>query len=326
MANFNQVAAARDRSGLSQPPAPLAAAIASAAGRYSIPPAVLTGIWRIESGSSYPNRYVNSSGYGGLFGTTDWNGSVQSQADLAASILNRLLAENGGDMSGALSRYSGGGYTAVPGGGAPAYGSRGTRPGGGGGVTGFLGGLAHSVASPFESAWNDTVGAMGSVVDFLKVMAWLVNPLTWLRAAEFLAGFVLMLAGLFFYGSATGGRSPASKSAPLAKLPGLGPIATGIVKGMQGTRKARVAAGQKKQRAAAASTREQRTSEMHTERVRTQRARTASIARQARTRRRTRQEQEGAERRAFVRGATEQAAHSETARRSARRRAAARRA
>ena len=34
-----------------------------------VPADVLTGIWRIESGSSYPNPYVNSIGYGGLFGT-----------------------------------------------------------------------------------------------------------------------------------------------------------------------------------------------------------------------------------------------------------------
>jgi len=200
------------------------------------------------------------------------------------------LAGATGQGLGNWSTYNSGAYRRYLGGATDAYGSRGTRPGAGG-VTGFLGGLAHDVASPFESAWNDTVGAIGSVTDFLKVMAWLVNPLTWLRAVEFLAGFVLMVLGLFYYGSAAAGRSPASKNVPLAKLPGLGPIATGIVKGLQGTQKirkkrqratARTAAAatrgqQATARAATARTREQRSGELHAERLRTERARQARM-------------------------------------------------
>lgn len=97
-----------------QPPAPLTAAIQAAARRYGVSPDTLTGIWRIESGSSYPNPYVNSSGYGGLFGTTKWNAPVQEQANYAASILANLLRTRG-SLPAALNAYSGGGYSSVDG-------------------------------------------------------------------------------------------------------------------------------------------------------------------------------------------------------------------
>ena len=96
-------------------PAPLWEAIVQASGQYHVPADLLVGIWRVESGSHYPNPYVNSSGYGGLFGTHNWSGSTQSQANEAASILANLLQRSGGNVSQALSSYSGGGYTSVPG-------------------------------------------------------------------------------------------------------------------------------------------------------------------------------------------------------------------
>ena len=115
----------RQTSRPSDVPAALWGAIVKAASTYGVPAATLAGIWRIESGSTYPNPAVNKLGYGGLLGTTDWNGSTQSQANLSASILARLLRQNKGNMARALSEYSGGGYTSVPGGGNPSSGGPG---------------------------------------------------------------------------------------------------------------------------------------------------------------------------------------------------------
>lgn len=100
---------------LSQPPPPLAQAIQNASKTFNVPPDILTGIWRVESASTYPNPAVNSSGYGGLFGTTNWNASTQDQANLAAYILSQSLKNANGNIAQALSTYSGGGYTSVPG-------------------------------------------------------------------------------------------------------------------------------------------------------------------------------------------------------------------
>jgi hypothetical protein len=96
-------------------PAPLEQAIQKSSQQYDIPPDILEGIWRVESGSTYPNPAVNSLGYGGLFGTKDWEGTTQAQADYAASILHNLLVDTGGGIAPALSKYSGGGYSSVPG-------------------------------------------------------------------------------------------------------------------------------------------------------------------------------------------------------------------
>lgn len=95
------------------PPA-LAQAIAQASTQYGVPVDILTGVWRVESASSYPNPYKNPQGYGGLFGTTDWNGPTQEQANYAASTLAKLYSQFG-SWAAALYHYSGGGYTSVPG-------------------------------------------------------------------------------------------------------------------------------------------------------------------------------------------------------------------
>lgn len=106
----------------------LDSAIVSAGGQYGIDPSVLAGIWRIESGSTYPNPYVNSIGYGGLFGIgqaqAEANGfslydpsTTMQQAQIAAADLAHLVQANGGNLSAALSQYSGGGYSSVSGGG-----------------------------------------------------------------------------------------------------------------------------------------------------------------------------------------------------------------
>lgn len=98
-----------------KPPPQLLAAIQKAVKGTGISVGTMVGIWRIESASTYPNPAVNKEGYGGLFGTTDWNGSTQAQANLAVSILARLVRNNQGSMSKALLQYSGGGYSSVDG-------------------------------------------------------------------------------------------------------------------------------------------------------------------------------------------------------------------
>ena len=112
---------------MAAPPAALTGAISSADQPYGLPDDLLTGIWRVESGSTYPNPYVNAEGYGGLFGTPnttakgapynnfDLIASTADQASLAASILAADIQNAGGDIGRGLSSYSGGGYSSVPG-------------------------------------------------------------------------------------------------------------------------------------------------------------------------------------------------------------------
>lgn len=193
-------------------PAPLASAINSSAKKYKVPADLLAGIWRVESASTYPNPAVNSSGYGGLFGTRNWNASTQAQADQAASILARQLVAHGGDIQAALSAYSGGGYTTVPGEttfgqwnfgiGKPSgfFGSILTAP-----AQVFQGITGHNVgASPtgpgsvLHTATGAATGIFGPLIDFVKGSA--------IRVAEVVGGAILILVGLFIL---TRGRLPA---------------------------------------------------------------------------------------------------------------------
>jgi hypothetical protein len=97
-----------------QAPPELQNAINSSSQKYGVPVDILTGVWARESGSSFPNNFVNSSGYGGLFGTTNWNGSTQSQSDYSASILAHLYSTYG-NWASAIYHYSGGAYSSVAG-------------------------------------------------------------------------------------------------------------------------------------------------------------------------------------------------------------------
>jgi len=90
---------------LSTVPAPLQKAIDKAAKKENVPADILAAIWRHESGSTFPNPYVNSEGYGGLFGTKDWRGSTQNQANYAATILHNLLVGTHGNLADALGEY-----------------------------------------------------------------------------------------------------------------------------------------------------------------------------------------------------------------------------
>lgn len=112
-------------------PAPVSSAIENASKTTGVPADVLAGIFRIEAGGRYPNPYVNTSGYGGLFGTPntvaqgapfnnfDLVATAEQQATLAASILAQNIRAHG-SLAGGLSAYSGGSYTTVPGQTTPA--------------------------------------------------------------------------------------------------------------------------------------------------------------------------------------------------------------
>jgi hypothetical protein len=132
-------------------PPELGSAIQEAAHRYGVPAETLAGIWRIESGSTFPNPAVNSSGYGGLFGTTKWNASTQEQANFAAQTLSHLLSTHGGNMAAALHAYSGGGYTSVPGAGGgwrAGAASATMAPGGRGSASPALGAWGAATSTP----------------------------------------------------------------------------------------------------------------------------------------------------------------------------------
>lgn len=76
----------------------------------------------------------------------------------------------------------------------------GSAPGGGGGIGGVVSSIGDAVVSPFEGIWRDSVGVISGPADFLRMALWLVEPKTWLRAVEFVAGaglILLALRGLF---------------------------------------------------------------------------------------------------------------------------------
>lgn len=207
-------------------------AIERSSSRYGIPPDIMVGIWRVESASSFPNPYRNSLGYGGLFGTSDWDGSTQSQADLSASILANLLRRNGGDISSALSQYSGGGYTSVPGqvtfgnvkapsqvpqAPNPLDGSAyqaPARPGGsqdasfGGELLQGLGDAAGNLTLGPLGPLFSAIGGAGKTVDavkgFFQFLMILFDPRNWLRAFEAFTGLVMILLGLYYFGKEDG--------------------------------------------------------------------------------------------------------------------------
>lgn len=174
-------------------PLALLRAIFKAAKKYNVPPDVLAGIWREESGSTYPNPAQNSSGYGGLFGTTDSYGTTQAQADLSASILHAGLVQSHGNIAEALSYYNSGklsgGYTHVPGqvttGVIPGYGGKPTKQKGGGGG----GGLGSDLASAGSTALSFVTNPIGSLFGATGIPQAITN-----------VGKIIMYAGSIFGG------------------------------------------------------------------------------------------------------------------------------
>ena len=210
-------------------PSQLQAAINQSAKTYGVPASLLVGIWREEAGGAYPNPYINSSGYGGLFGTTDAFGATQDQADLAASILAKGFQVSGGSNVGALSYYN----TGNPDSGAgQAYAQT---------VLGFAGqaptqstaGLTVTPAGYHDNTVQDTsftsgleavgegvlgglpvVGGLfntaGDVADAVKVFAWLFSLKHWAMVFEIFIGVLLLGVGFFFLGGGSASRTAAN--------------------------------------------------------------------------------------------------------------------
>lgn len=204
-------------------PAPVYGAVTAAGARYNVPPDLLAGIWRRESGSKYPNPYANGLGYGGLFGTkvvapfgaasdvrqvanVGGPNQVNAEADQAAAVLHNALQSTGGNIAEALSVYNSGkpygGYTSVPGqttfGTVGGYGSPAspvTVPGTGAslplgtsrprpGTGGGGGGVLGTIGGWFSSAGSGVLSALGSAA---QTAAGLVSgPAEFLKLAVWL--------------------------------------------------------------------------------------------------------------------------------------------
>jgi hypothetical protein len=181
-------------------PPELEASIQQAASKYGDPVDVLEGIWRVESGSTYPNPAVNSSGYGGLFGTKNWNAPTGQQADTAALILAENLVSHGGNLADALHAYSGGGYTSVPG--ETTFGK--VLPNAGAVMTargkeyGNWSGLSVSPGS--GTAAGQAAGAVGGALGGAEGLI--------LRGALMLGGILIALLGLYLVVKALGAPVP----------------------------------------------------------------------------------------------------------------------
>lgn len=193
---------------LSQPPPDLEAAISNASQAENVPSDLLTGIWRVESGSTYPNPYRNSLGYGGDFGTQDWNGPVQEQANLAGQILHNQLVVHHGNVAQALESYSGGGYSSVPGEttfgvidvgqtllSPPAQQTPGSTPQPTMQQASFGSSIVH-VLDPggvFEKLW----GGIKTPFDLAaSIWGFLTSSKTWIRIGLVVGGFIVIIIGI----------------------------------------------------------------------------------------------------------------------------------
>jgi hypothetical protein len=311
-----------------QPPQELSLAISRAAGGAGVPFAVLVGIWRIESGSTFPNPAVNSSGYGGLFGTRNWSASTQAQADEAASILATGLQRAGGNIAGALAYYNTGDATSSAGldyaqrvlaasGAGSAYTAQQTqaarpRPGASGSgnpfanVWGDVSAVGAAIGagseSALEGAWSGVLGALNGPWEVLKAFLWLSDPRTWLRILEALLGVALMAGSLALLARVLFARAATLGVPGLAAARAAAPR-TGII------RAAGSSSSSSSARRASSSSSRRPPDELAAARARTERERTAEVRarrrrslEEARDRRRQRDERE---RRAFWQGVRE---------------------
>lgn len=295
------------------PPA-LLRSIYIAAKKYNVPADVLAGIWRGESGSTYPNPAVNSLGYGGLFGTKLWNGSTQAQANYAASILHNALVRTKGNIQAAINIYQtgqpthrsynppGAVTTGVIGGyGSPASGSNvspaqaqaiirkqlqelqstGTLTGGIGAIAGDVTGIHQRTLS----GWVD------KVIDGFAIVG---------GGFIFIFGFALVAADIGLSSRAGATATKIGETLYVGK-------AIRKVSSNRGT-KAQTSTS-------SANTREaERREEMHQARLATEQAKTKKTQAQAtesrtrqKNRRRTAKEQKAAEQKAYYKGATDAA-------------------
>jgi hypothetical protein len=173
---------------------------------------------------------LSSADLGGVSPTT---ASTQQQADTAARILASGLQQSDGNVPEALTFYTTGrttpidqGYvstvtgragvssgtvnvptaTSTPADPTSGGSSHGVSSGGSlwgsifGSVESLGGDLLSTAEGEAEGLWGDTLGSLeGSIssgVSFLKAMAWLIHPLTWLRFMEGIAGVGLAVGGI----------------------------------------------------------------------------------------------------------------------------------
>ena len=197
------------------------------------------GPWQLHYGGALPSKV-----YRGRY-SAQTNAWAWSPAGIDYA-LSRMRAAGAGDLQGrpaveaivrnferpanpdaevarALAAYGG-----------PASGSRGPRPTASGGSDhgDFLHSLAtighyvnpiNGITAAWEAAFGSVGGAIGGVTDFVKAAAWLVSPRNWLRAVETFFGFLLMLLGLYFLGSAGDGGAVDAR-----RVPGVGGAASAV--------------------------------------------------------------------------------------------------
>lgn len=128
---------------------------------------------------------------------------------------------------GAWSTYKSGAYRAYlgAGGAASGGGSIRVRPSvGGGGITGWLGDAAGGVEGVAEGGWKAFIGFVDGPLAIVKAALWLLNPLSWLRAVEFMVGLTLMLLGLLGLATVFASRSPTVRRAAAAASMAPGPV------------------------------------------------------------------------------------------------------
>lgn len=176
----------------------------------------------LRVGNSYGTNSVGVQSYGSFQDGVSAAVSMLKQSNFR-SIRSALLSGNpyayqtDPNVQAEFLSWSGGGYTfPVAGvssglGATPLY-SRGNRPSGGFSLGGLFGGVEHAaegvgsaVASPFTTAYDDTLGSIGDVKDALKVILWLFSPTHWIRVFEILFGSLLLVLGLFFLGQQASG-------------------------------------------------------------------------------------------------------------------------
>lgn len=303
------------------PPPGLVQAVNRASKLFHVPAAVLIGIWRGESGSTYPNPAVNSSGYGGLFGTKLWNGSTQAQANYAASILHNALVSTKGNLQQALNIYqtgspSKGSYSIQPFGVRTAgiilkgYGSKGNSSFGSVPVKTqtpsktkiskvlnqyLSGNISKKKAEKIlggATISDNTFGSLGNLAHDLSPATW-IDKLIYALAVG--GGGLVTILGLLLTAADIGLSTRAGK------------VAAVIPAGRLVTKAARPVTSRTERRAATESraNEERRKEERHTADVKLKQAKATEVRTRQRNRRKGKKEQEAAETKAYYRGATD---------------------
>jgi hypothetical protein len=295
-------------------PLALLRAIFVAAKKYNVPPDLLAGIWREESGSTYPNPAKNSSGYGGLFGTSDAYGTTQAQANLAASILHNGLVQSKGNVAEALSYYNSGklsgGYTSVPGqvttGTIAGYGGKPTKGGKstlgeiesvGGSVAGVVTNPLGAVGSLLGKGAGAVTGGIASEID--------KGVMDIVYAGAILGGGLVFILGFVLIAADIGLSTRAGKIA--AAVPAGRFVARAARSKAAGGSTSKAGTGTSKPQSNIPGRKEERAEEMHKAKLSTEKAKATELRTRQKNRRRTRAEQSKAEQSSYYAGARDAA-------------------